>query len=129
MGDNVLDNLSNIILKKVNSISKEGYRIITTEEVIKSLPKNIKLDKAGIFSTINYLEENNYISVKFSEDDAYCVSPLPKGRMAIEEAERIRNEKKTLNRYLMYFVFAALCGGFFGGVLSKLFLAITSAWW
>ena len=77
----MLDFRSKTILNYlVNECNEGSYRVIETKELIASLPKKIKADSTLVEQAMKYLEKGNYISIKYKDNNMYCVSPLPFAR-------------------------------------------------
>ena len=110
----MLDFRSKTILNYlVNECSEGSYRVVETSELTASLPKKVKADTNVIEQCMKYLEKGNYISIKYKDNNMYCVSPLPFARQLLESESNERQKTKKIIRvgsmlYVLVFVFAFL---------------------
>lgn len=115
----MLDKRSKIALKFfVRECSEGSYKILETDEIIAHLPKKYRADAQVIAQIVKYLENGEYISVKYSDAQQYCLCPLPFGRQFVENAEQDEKNKRQarharLKNGIGYF-FCSLLGAFFG---------------
>ncbi|MBR5012316.1 MAG: hypothetical protein IKY15_00080 [Clostridia bacterium] len=105
----------------VDECSEGSYKIVETEDIIKHLPKNLKVDADAVAQIIKYLENGEYISVKYADADQYCLCPLPFGRQFIENIDQEENQKKqnrffALKNGLTTFI-GSLLGAFIGTLI------------
>ena len=105
----------------VDECSEGSYKILETEDIIKHLPKNLKVDADAVAQIIKYLENGEYISVKYADADQYCLCPLPFGRQFIENIDQEENQKKqnrffALKNGLTTFI-GSLLGAFIGTLI------------
>ncbi|MBR5226573.1 MAG: hypothetical protein IKV69_00700 [Clostridia bacterium] len=105
----------------VDECSEGSYKIVETEDIIKHLPKNLKVDADAVAQIIKYLENGEYISVKYADADQYCLCPLPFGRQFIENIDQEENHKKqnrffALKNGLTTFI-GSLLGAFIGTLI------------
>ena len=105
----------------VDECSEGSYKILETEDIIKHLPKNLKVDADAVAQIIKYLENGEYISVKYADADQYCLCPLPFGRQFIENIDQEENHKKqnrffALKNGLTTFI-GSLLGAFIGTLI------------
>lgn len=118
----MLDKRSKIALKYfVRECSEGSYKILETDDIIAHLPKKFKADPQVIAQIVKYLENGEYISVKYSDDQQYCLCPLPFGRQFIENADQEEKNKRQgrrvrLKNNIGYF-FCSLFGAFFGTLI------------
>jgi hypothetical protein len=119
---NMLDKRSKSALRFfVEECSEGSYKILETEDIIKHLPKSFKADEVAVAQIAKYLENGEYISVKYSDDQQYCLCPLPFGRQFIENADQEEKNKRQgrrarLKNSIGYF-FCSLFGAFFGTLI------------
>lgn len=117
----MLDLRSKEILKfLVDECNDGAYKIIDADEIIDSLPQNIRIDSENLTQTIKYLENREYISVKYADNQQFCLTPLPFGRQFVE-TEEIQNDKQKnfskLSTKICFFVFIFAFLGSFLGIL------------
>lgn len=104
----------------VEECNEGGYKILETEDIIKSLPKNYKADAETVAHIIKYLENGEYISVKYSDLDQYCLCPLPFGRQFIENFDQEEKRKRQNRFFALKNGLTAFWGSVFGAMLGTL---------
>ena len=82
----MLDKQLNAVLCILNDISDGSYKIIDADEIISKLSDSDRCTKVELSGIIRTLSDNDYIKVKYSTVDEYCLATLAKAR-AIERAE------------------------------------------
>ena len=104
----MLDKKSIAILKSLNKLS-EGctYKVVTCDEIITNLSQKSLYDHDNIKEIVEYLEKQEFINIKFSEQDTFCFSLLPKARIYLEQTNKTskrKNQTLTFQNYLIIFV-------------------------
>lgn len=84
----MLDRQLNAILTILNDISDGAYKIIDTDDIISRLSDTDKCTKVELSGIIRTLADNEYIKVKYSTVDEYCLATLSKARAIEKPAER-----------------------------------------
>ena len=105
----MLDKKSIVILKSLNKLS-EGctYKVTTSDEIISNLSQKSLYDHDNVKEILDYLEKQEFINIKFSEENTYCYSLLPKARIYLEQTKP--SKRKTSNFTIKnYLVFAVIC--------------------
>lgn len=82
----MLDRQLNAVLTVLNDFSDGAYKIIDADEIIAKLSDSDRCTKVELSGIIRTLSDNDYIKVKYSTVDEYCLATLAKAR-AIEKAE------------------------------------------
>ena len=74
------------------------------------MPKKFKVDFDTINQLVNYLKIGEYISLKYSDKEVICISPLPRGRRVFEiENEDKKNKKKnSIKKFFLMFFYLIL---------------------
>jgi DNA-binding MarR family transcriptional regulator len=117
-----LDKRTEKLLRIINELCNEGYKVVEIAEVLSKLPKKYNLSITDIKNMLKYLEERDYVDVKFIDEKNMCVSSLPKGRLHFEN---ILNQNKITNAYRKLFVCSIIVSGimsFLGAFLAILIL-------
>ena len=104
----------------VEECSEGSYKILETEDIIRRLPKNLKVDAEGVAQIIKYLENGEYISVKYADTDQYCLCPLPFGRQFIESFDQEEKLRKQNKFYTIKNAVSAFLGSTLGAILGTL---------
>lgn len=82
----MLDKKTLALLNVLNELGTEdSYKVVTTGELISRLPVSLKFDEENIKVCIEFLEEYEYISLKFEEDQTYCYTLLPKSKSIAQQ--------------------------------------------
>ena len=99
----MLDKKSNAVLKALNKLTEGAtYKVITSEEIIANLTQKSQYDAESLKQIIDFLEKQDYINIKFSEENTYCYSILPKARIYLEQISGTGKSKKTANPIIAY---------------------------
>ena len=82
----MLDKKSTAVLKSLNKLS-EGctYKVVTSDEIIVNLSQKNLYDHDNIKEIIDFLNKQEYLNLKFSEENTYCYTLLPKARIYLEQ--------------------------------------------
>ena len=122
----MLDKRSEALLRIINKECNEGsYRVLEVDDLIRLMPKKFKVDFDTISQLMGYLKTGEYVSVKYSDNEVFCVSPLPRGRRIFEVAqdEKNSNKKSKLKKFfLLTFCLLLIFGVSLGAAyISKFF--------
>ncbi len=113
----MLDKKSIAVLKALNKLAGESaYKVVTSDEIINTLVKKSQYDPDAIKQIMDFLEKQEYINIKFSEENTFCYSILPKGRIVLEQSSGKITEQKKPNAILQY-VFVGVAS-FVGSLLA-----------
>lgn len=138
----MLDKQLNAVLTILNDVSDGAYKIIDADDIISKLSESDKCSKVEFAGIVRTLADNDYVKVKYSTVDEYCLSTLAKAR-AIERPEEhhgetalkeddvfkgvaegkkskeIRFDSMSLRKMVRRAAFyGALLGGLFAGILG-----------
>jgi hypothetical protein len=119
----MLDKRSEALLRIINRECSEGsYKVIEIDDVIRLMPSKFKVDFDTVNHLMGYLKNGEYISIKYSDKEVFCVSPLPRGRriFEVEKEEKKVSKKKLLKFILISFVYLMLI---FGACLGAAYVA------
>ena len=122
----MLDKRSEALLRIINKECNEGsYRVLEVDDLIRLMPKKFKVDFDTISQLMGYLKTGEYVSVKYSDNEVFCVSPLPRGRriFEVEQEEKNSNKKSKLKKFfLLRFYLLLIFGVSLGAAyISKFF--------
>lgn len=94
----MLDKKTTAVLKTLNKfLDGTAYKVITTDEILLSINQKSQYDLDSIRQIIGFLEKQEYLNIKFSEDNTYCYSLTPKARIFLEqETGKSRTKKSNL---------------------------------
>lgn len=103
IGVGMLDKKSISVLKALNKLaSGTTYKVASSDEIIALLNQKSQYDADSIREIIDFLGKQEYINIKFSEENTYCYSLLPKARIYLEQETGKSKTKKTTSSFLHY---------------------------
>lgn len=113
----MLDTKSKLVLKILAKESSGGsYKIFESSDIISLLPKHYRTDSEGIRHILTHLERQDLISIKYDDDDLYCLAVLPFGFEEIEESPVMKVKEKPKTNKLT--IFLSFLFGFLGVMLG-----------
>ena len=124
----MIDTKSKLVLKILKNECKDGsYKIIEIADIISSLPRHYKMDSDTIKNILNYLERQDLISIKYDDDDVYCVAIMPYGFEIIENEKNLTKRSFTVekkNNFMMIILtfFSSLIGTILGIIICYLII-------
>ena len=116
----MIDVKSKIVIKILaKEIKNGGYKIFDLSDIIMSMPKHYRVDKESVKHMLFYLERQDAISIKYDEDDRFCMAILPYGFEILEsEKPKYFKQEKTREPSPLYFVFLiSLLGSMLGSLI------------
>ncbi len=120
----MLDIKSKLVLKiLIKECPNGSYNIVDAKDIISALPNKYKLDLDGLENILIYLERQEFISIKYDDDEVYCLCVLPYGNEILEsEANQKREDKKSshLWLYLILNTITSFLAGFLGVMLASI---------
>ena len=115
----MLDKKSTAVLKSLNKLS-EGctYKVVTSDEIIMNLSQKNLYDHDNIKEIIDFLNKHEYLNLKFSEENTYCYTLLPKARIYLEQS--VSNAKTQKMQFQMQTYVFIMISSFIGTMLAML---------
>ena len=114
----MLDTKSKLVLKIIQKECKNGsYKIIEKNDVISALPLKYRCETDELDHIMNFLERQDYISIKYDDENVYCLCILPLANEVFEESKKKR-KKNSILIPLLTLIFAFL-GSFLGTILIR----------
>lgn len=93
----MLDIKSKLVLKiLVKECPNGAYNIVEAKDIISSLPTKYRVDGDGLENILIYLERQEYISIKYDDEDVYCLCVLPFGNEVLED-EHYNKKREGIN--------------------------------
>ena len=127
----MIDTKSKLVL---NILAKEcgngSYKVIELSDIIMALPRHYRMDGEAVKHILTHLERQDIISIKYDDDDVYCLAVLPYGFEILEneKPKRIKHEatnKKNINIATVVLSFiSALVGTTLGIVICYFLLKL-----
>ena len=114
----MLDKKTTTVLRTLGKLSGENaYKVITVEEILASLPAKA-YDLDSVKQTIDFLNKQEYIVIKFEEDYTFCYSLLPKARIYLEQ-DIVKPKNKQKKFEIMHYIYVMIAS-FIGAMLAML---------
>ena len=114
----MLDKKSIAVLKILNKQAEgNAYKVITSDEIISLVAQKSQYDADSIKEIMTFLSEQDYLNIKFSEENTYCYSLLPKARIFLEQQTKSK-AKKNAPQIMMYVY--TMIASFIGSILALL---------
>ena len=109
----MLDIKSKIVLKILQKECPNGaYNLVEAKDIISAMPTKYRVDNDGLNHILIYLERQEYISIKYDEEDVFCLCVLPFGNEVLENDYKQKSERKNSPRLwfilLLSFAFSVL---------------------
>jgi len=128
--NNMIDTKSKLVLSILAKEGKDGsYKIVEISDIIMSLPKHFRMDSETIKHILTHLERQDIISIKYDDDDIYCMAVLPYGFEILEneKPKQLKNEKNKQHpnflTILLSFIFSMI-GTTIGIIISYFILKL-----
>ena len=120
IGEIMLDKKTISVLKSMSKLaSGNAYKVVTADEIISLMGQKSQYDADSIREIIDFLGKQEYINIKFSEENTYCYSLLPKARIYLEQETGKSKTKKTTSSFLHYLF---VCVASFVGTMLALII-------
>ena len=115
----MLDKKTTSVLRTLNKLTEgSAYKVVTADEILSNISQKSQFDLETIKQSIEFLEKQQYINIKFSEENTYCYSLMPKARIYLgQEIQKVATKKNTNN--LMMYVYMMIAS-FIGTMLALL---------
>ncbi len=126
----MIDIKSKLVLSILAKESVDGsYKIVEISDIIMALPKHFRMDSDAIKHILTHLERQDIISIKYDDEDIYCLAVLPYGYEILESEKPIKirkqqpkNTKSWINIALCFV--SALFGCIIGVIICYFLLKI-----
>ncbi len=116
----MLDLKSKLVLKILQKECRaSGYKVVDKADIISALPSKFRMDEDGLDHIITFLERSECIHVKYDDERVYCLCILPLGNQLTEKDTAEKKERRFSPLLVFLIFFAALIGGFVGGIVAK----------
>ena len=115
----MLDKNTTSVLKVLNKLTEgNAYKVVTSEDILSNLSQKAQFDFEIIKQIIDFLEKQQYINIKFYEENTYCYSLLPKAKIYLEQNSNRTQTKKENQRVVTCFY--VMIASFVGTMLALL---------
>lgn len=127
----MIDLKSKLVLKILaNECGNGNYKIVEVSDIILALPRRYRMDSEAVKHILNYLERQDIISIKYDDDNVFCLAVMPYGFELLETEKPISykpkaNKDRKLNVWLVISNFiSALVGTILGIVICYFLLKL-----
>lgn len=120
----MIDTKSKLVLSILAKESSDGsYKIVEIPDIIMALPKRFRMDSDAVKHILTHLERQDIISVKYDDDDVFCLAVLPYGFEILENEKPISIKKIKEKPQKVGFLTIFLCflSSLLGSGLAVLF--------
>ena len=115
----MLDKKTTSVLKVLFKLAEgTAYKVVTGNDILANLSQKSQYDLETIKQCIDFLEKQQYLNIKFSEENTYCYSLLPKARIFLEQ-EKVKTTVKKQTSNIMMYVYIMIAS-FVGTMLALL---------
>jgi hypothetical protein len=121
----MLDKKTTMVLKVLGKLGEDcAYKVVTVEEILSSISSRNQYDADSVKQIIEFLCKQEYIVLKFEEDETFCYSLLPKARIYLEQdSVKVKPKKQHLPYgWLVLCMVMSAVGCFVANVLFYYFL-------
>ncbi len=118
----MLDKLNMNLIKNLNNLCEDSaaYKILDISQILDKMAK-FKLDYTILNNNLTYLQEHEFIDIKYLDENEVCLAMLPKARVHAEEIKASNKEKNKFYKLAIWSsvgsFLAAILGGFLASVL------------
>lgn len=127
----MIDLKSKLVLKILaNECGNGNYKIVEVSDIILALPRRYRMDSEAVKHILNYLERQDIISIKYDDDNVFCLAVLPYGFELLETEKPINLKAKPIKEKKWNFVMilsnfiSALVGTVLGIVICYFLLKL-----
>jgi len=115
----ILDKRTSALMSMINEVCNEGsFKVLEIADIIASLPRRYKLDRGNLKQMMDFLVERDFLEVKYYDDNEYCLSPMPKGRLYHEQARDEKKQKSRERELIVYTIIGSFIAAFAGALLG-----------
>ncbi len=116
----MIDTKSKLVLQILAKECNDGsYKIIEIPDIIMSLPRHFRLDSDSVRHILTHLERQDIISVKYDDDDVYCLAVLPYGFEILESEKPISLKKDKPKNWNYWGILLYFLAAFFGSAIGS----------
>lgn len=120
----MIDIKSRIVLKILSKECPNGsYKIVDAGDIISAMPNKYKVDSEGLKHILIYLERQDCITIKYDDENVYCLAVLPYGYEICENFQSKNAAEKNKFPAAQFFVIIfliCLLASFISSILAKL---------
>jgi len=116
----MLDKFGLNLLSYLNETSQNGEYIVLSFEDIKNKFKKNEVTNEVIKNTLDFLSNNDYIKIKFQDEEQICYCSLTKARIINETKIENKKDKKHASKLIILNIILSSISAFLGAFLAIL---------
>ncbi len=105
----MLDKSSAKIINKLKRVCPNGYKVFELDE----LSQVMQLKEDELKTSLKYLKDNEFLDIKYTDEDVICLSLLPKAKVEEEVQVDKGYSIKTILKVMLW-------SGIFSGIMAFL---------
>ena len=110
--NNMQESKFSIVLEVlINECQDGGYRILEKTDLLSLAAKRCKITESDLEKIVSSLEKEELISLKYEDENVYCIAVLPKG-IKMNEDKKNKEKRPTfprLNYFLIFLISFIAC--------------------
>lgn len=115
----MIDTKSKLVLSILAKECKDGsYKIVEVPDIIMALPKHFRMDSEAVKHILTHLERQDIISIKYDDDDVFCLAMLPYGFEILENEKPKKFNKRKDQKINWPMVITSFLSAFIGTTLG-----------
>lgn len=123
----MIDIKSRLVLTNLAKECSDGsYHVVEVPDIIMQLPKRYRMDSDAVKHILTHLERQDIISIKYDDDDVFCLAVLPYGFEILEterpQRTKVQKAKTALNFATIFLSFVSALIGATIGILICFFI-------
>jgi len=124
----MLDKRSKFMLEVILKLCGEdgAYKIIEVAELERGMMSKYKISSDEISHMMKFLSATEMIDVKHSDDNVYCLTVLPRGRVYEEEQQQVVQNKTISKGMAFLIIFGSFLAAIVGAVIASVIIAVSS---
>lgn len=116
----MLDKLNLRLINVLNDFCEDAnYKILEISKILERMTK-FNLDYDILTSNLNYLQEYEYLDIKYLDKNEVALALLPKARLHSEEMKEERKTKFKYYRLALISSVGSFISAFLGGLIASL---------
>lgn len=117
----MLDKLNLSLIKNLNDLCDESaaYKILEITHILERMTK-FKMDYEMLNNNLNYLQDHEFIDIKYLDEKEVCLALLTKARVHSEEVKAMNKEKNKYFKLALWSSVSSFIAAFMGGFLANL---------